>query len=95
MKPRTSPPRATTKLHDNHPYRVWAKGPSYAEDTKPWKCSATFYYLSECLEYISDRQFECCDLVFQSPTGCRAISAADTNVVCGRHALAKHDATTT
>ena len=82
---RKSAPTDTVDHGSQFSFRIWANKPSYDEDHCPWKCVAMFYFLNEALEYVSDRQAEGCDVVFQSPAHTTLRKHTDRNVVSGRH----------
>lgn len=74
-------PTRTTSTDSPLPFRVWAHQPIYLEDTRPWKCVAAFYYLTEALDYIACRQDNGVDVVFQSPAHTNLIRWTDRRVV--------------
>lgn len=66
---RPLPPTARTTFASDRPFRVWASMPLVLEDRRPFKCTATFRYLLEALDYadsIAKRGVTCW---LQSPSG--------------------------
>ena len=81
MKARKNAPTKTTKPDEPQCYRVWADNPVYLEDQVPWKCLATFYYLTECLEYIAYCQDRGHNVVFQSPAHTSIVKSTDRRAI--------------
>jgi hypothetical protein len=67
-----APTRATNR-DDAQAFRVWA----FDTSRDGWRETARFAYLPECLDYIGYCQRQGADVVFQSPTGCRTITAVE------------------
>jgi hypothetical protein len=68
-------------------FHVWALTPSYDEDPQPWKRVASFVFLRDCLDYISDLQDHGVNTVFQSPADCVPVKATDPRMVYKPDAL--------
>lgn len=83
VRPRATAPTLPTSQSDDMPFCVWLHNAPYDEDPSPWKCVAVFRYLSEAIGYIASCQDRGIDVVFQSPVGVEAISAAGKRVVAG------------
>ncbi len=82
MKARkTAPTQALGHRNLPQSFRVWVNQPVYLEDPLPWKCTAAFQFLTECLDYIGYCQDSGGDVIFQSPADCRLIKATDRRVV--------------
>jgi hypothetical protein len=79
-KDRKTAPQNRTTLDDTMCFRVWMHDPTFTEDERPWKCLATFKYLTCCLDYIADCQDKRVDVVFQSPADTRIVRHDETRV---------------
>ena len=65
MNDRFTAPKRATDMDEDMAWRVWANQPSYDRDEQPWKCVASFRFLTECLAYIDTvRDVE---IIYQSP----------------------------
>ncbi len=81
MKSRKDAPTKPTRREDCLCFRVWSHNPVFLEDTHPWKCTACFRFLGDCLDFIADCQDAKCDVLFQSPVDVRLFRHTDTRAV--------------
>lgn len=70
-----------SKHSDDQAFRVWAKCPSYEEDPRPYKCVASFRFLTDALDYIAAAQDRGVTTWHQSPTSNRRYGPEDTRAV--------------
>lgn len=80
-KPRNSPPTKCSKWGDKQSFRVWWMNGHAARSNNTWICVASFFFLSDCLEYIASCQDKGVDVVYQSPAHTKLVKATDDRVV--------------